>query len=244
MKVVKVSMQRPDPKIIAEAARIIRNGGLVIFPTETVYGLGADAFNARAVAKIFKAKGRPEGKPLIVHVAKKSTIAELAQGIPSIARKLVRAFWPGPLTLVLSARARLPKLVTGLSAQSAIVPSMALSAQVGKMGKTGKREAARTVAARTVAVRMPDHAVARALIMASGPIAAPSANFSGEPPPRSIKEIPQALLEKVDLILDAGPTRVKVPSTVLDLTTQPPVILRKGAISGVKLKRAGLSLKP
>ncbi len=228
MKIVKISAENPDPKIIKEAARIIKNGGLVIFPTETVYGLGADAFNARAVAKIFKAKGRPEGKPLIVHVAKKSSMDMLARFVPTVARKLVLQFWPGPLTLVLEAAAGLPKFVTGtkrISAQSAIVLSMALSAQ------TGKR-------VRTVAVRMPDHPVARALILAAGPIAAPSANFSGEPPPRSIKEIPRALLERVDLVLDAGRTPVGVPSTVLDLTQKVPIILREGAISSKILTRS------
>ena len=230
MRIVKISAQRPDLKIIAEAARVIRNGGLVIFPTETVYGLGADAFNARAVARIFIAKGRLEGKPLIVHMAKKSTIAELAQGIPLVAHKLARKFWPGPLTLVLKAKKRMPAQVAGIFKATSKLPSLeVLRNKVG--GKT--------VTTRTVAVRMPDHAVARALIMAAGPIAAPSANFSGEPPPRSIKEIPKALLEKADLVLDAGPTTVKVPSTVLDLTIKPPAILRQGAIPWVRLKRIG-----
>ncbi len=226
MKIIKISAQRPDPKVIAQAARVIARGGLVIFPTETVYGLGADAFNATAVAKIFKAKGRPEGKPLIVHVAKKLSIDILARDVPSIARKLAQKFWPGPLTLVLQAAAGLPKLITGISAKSAIVPSMALFAQT----KGGVK---------TVAVRMPAHKVALALIRAAGPIAAPSANFSGESPPRSIKEIPKALLEKVDLVLDAGRTQVGTPSTVVDLTQQPPAILRQGAVSRAQLKRTG-----
>lgn len=231
MKIVKVSAKRPDPRVIKEAVRVIRNGGLVIFPTETVYGLGADALNARAVARIFKAKGRPKGKPLIVHMAKKSTLNMLARAVPPVARKLARKFWPGPLTFVFSAKRGLPASVTGQATSTSKLPSLEVS-------HGGKRTLA------TVAVRMPDHAVARALIMAAGPIAAPSANFSGQPPPRSIKEIPKALLEKVDLVLDAGPTTVKVPSTVLDLTTQTPVILRRGAISREKLKRAGIFPKP
>ncbi len=223
MRIVKILAEKPDPKIIKGAARIIRNGGLVIFPTETVYGLGADAFNARAVAKIFKAKGRPEGKPLIVHVAKKSTIDEVARDVPPVARKLVHKFWPGPLTLVLKVRRGLPNAVTGTTS--------ILSSMLVKDVTSGER---------TVAMRMPDHPVALALIRAAGPIAAPSANFSGDPPPRSIKEIPKALLEKVDLVLDAGRTPVGVPSTVIDLTQKVPVMVREGVISRTQLRRVGI----
>lgn len=202
MKIIKVSAQRPDLKIIKEAARIIKNGGLVIFPTETVYGLGADAFNPAAVAKIFKVKGRPGKKPLIVHVSKKSTIDVVAKDIPREARVLVKKFWPGPLTLVLKRKKIVPDVVTG--------------------------------GGETVAVRMPAHKVTLAFIRAAGPIAAPSANFTGDPPPRSVKEIPKALLGKVDLVLDAGRTPVGVPSTVLDLTCTPFKIVRQGIISKKK----------
>lgn len=224
MKIVKISAKKPEREIIAEAARVIKRGGLVIFPTETVYGLGAGAFNARAVAKIFKAKGRPENKPLIVHVAKKSSMDMLARAVPAVARRLMRKFWPGPLTLVFRAKRRLPISVTGQVMATSKLPSLEV----------------RSSRSYTVAIRMPDHAVARALILAAGPIAAPSANFSGATPPRSITEIPKALLERVDLILDAGPTTVKIPSTVLDLTTPIPTILRQGAISSGQLQRAGL----
>ena len=196
MRIVRILTQKPDPKIIKEAAQVIRRGGLVIFPTETVYGLGADAFNSKAVRKIFKIKGRPKQKPLIVHVSKKSTLDVLARDIPRVARALAQKFWPGPLTLVLHARRR-----------------------------------------RTVAIRMPDHPVALALIRAAGPLAAPSANFSGDPPPRSVGEIPWALLKKVDLVLGAGRCPVGVPSTVIDLTVNPPKILREGAIKATQLKK-------
>lgn len=204
MRIIKISPRYPAPRVIEEAARIIKNGGLVIFPTETVYGLGADAFNARAVRKIFRAKGRPDKKPLIVHVSKKSTIDMLARDVPRIVGMLVRKFWPGPLTFVLTRKRIVPDVVTG-----------------------GRQ---------TVAVRMPNHPVARALIRAAGPIAAPSANFSGEPPPRLISEIPRALLKRVDLILDGGKCPVGVPSTVLDLTVSRPKILREGAINKEQLK--------
>ncbi|MBI4135668.1 threonylcarbamoyl-AMP synthase [Candidatus Uhrbacteria bacterium] len=203
MKIVKISAQRPDPKAIQEAARVIARGGLVVFPTETVYGLGANAFDARAVRKIFKVKGRPEKKPLIVHVSKKSTLDVLAQDIPAVTRKLVAKFWPGPLTLVLKARSSVPKEVTG--------------------------------GGDTVAIRMPAHRVALALIRAAGPIAAPSANFSGHPPPREVREISRMLRMKVDMVLDGGRCTVGVPSTVVDCTVNPPKILRKGVFSKYQL---------
>ena len=224
MKVIHISAKWPDPKVIKHAAGIIRRGGLVIFPTETVYGLGADAFNAQAVRKIFKVKGRPEKKPLIVHVSKKSAIDVLARDVPSAARKLVRKFWPGPLTLVLTRRTVKRTVLKGQKGLS-FLPDVSDVV-------TGGGD--------TVAIRMPDHPVALALIRAAGPLAASSANFSGDPPPRSIKEIPKALLEKVDLVLDAGRTTVGVPSTVVDLTKNVPGILRLGAISGGQLKQTGV----
>lgn len=219
MKIVKVSSRHPDQKVIQAAAQVIRRGGLVIFPTETVYGLGADAFNAAAVAEIFRVKGRPEGKPLIVHVSKKYMINLLARDIPRVARKLVKKFWPGPLTLILQSRASILTLVSGSSAF--MLHSM-------KAQRSTKR---------TVAVRMPDHPVALALIRAAGPLAAPSANLSGQKPPTRVSEIPKALLKRVDLVLDAGPTTVKVPSTVLDLTVSPPKVLREGVIKAKQLKK-------
>ncbi|OGL67637.1 threonylcarbamoyl-AMP synthase [Candidatus Uhrbacteria bacterium RIFCSPLOWO2_01_FULL_47_24] len=209
MEIIKVLAKRPDQRVIKKAAQIIRRGGLVIFPTETVYGLGADAFNSRAVRKIFKVKGRPEKKPLIVHVSKKSTIDALAKDVPLVARVLAKKFWPGPLTLVLKRKKIVPDEVTG--------------------------------GGDTVAMRMPAHKVALALIRVAGPIAASSANFSDEKPSTRISEIPRALLKKVDLVIDAGSTPVKVPSTVLDLTkTTPPKILRTGAVSRKQLEVAGL----
>lgn len=183
---------------IRQAVRVLRQGGVIIFPTETVYGLGAAQTNPRAQRRIFQLKGRPKNKPLIVHIAKKSALQVFASHVPPLARKLAREFWPGPLTLVLQARSR-----------------------------------------KTIALRMPNHPVALALIRAAGPLAAPSANFSGEKPPTRVSEIPVALIRQVDLILDAGPTSVRVPSTIIDFTRKTPRLLRLGALSKQELQKAG-----
>ncbi|MCX7669187.1 MAG: L-threonylcarbamoyladenylate synthase [Anaerolineae bacterium] len=187
----------PEPEIIARAAAIVRGGGLVAFPTETVYGLGADALNAAAVARIFAAKGRPVYDPLIVHIASPAELGRVARDVPETARRLAERFWPGPLTLVLPRAAAVPTIVTaGLD---------------------------------TVAVRCPDHPVARALIAAGGtPIAAPSANRFGRTSPTTAQHVLDDLNGRIELILDAGPTPIGVESTVLDLTGPTPTILRPG----------------
>ncbi len=187
---------------IKKAAEIIKSGGIAAFPTETVYGLGADAFNAEAVKKIFVAKGRPADNPLIVHIARKEDLELIVQGSFSTSSEtndLIKKFWPGPLTLVLKKKAAIPDAVSaGLD---------------------------------TVAVRMPDHKIARALIKAAGvPIAAPSANISGRPSPTSAQAVFEDFGDSI-LILDGGYTEVGVESTVLDLTMAPPEILRHGAVT-------------
>jgi len=183
---------------IAEAARLIRAGELVAFPTETVYGLGGDATNARAVAKIFEAKGRPQFNPLISHVAGASDARRLVQW-NTTADKLAAKFWPGPLTLVLPRAAGSP---------------IALLATAGLD---------------TVAIRAPAHPMAQALIAAAGvPIAAPSANRSGAVSPTRAEHVAESLGDKVAMILDGGPCTVGVESTVLDLTSERPVLLRPG----------------
>jgi L-threonylcarbamoyladenylate synthase len=148
--VLKVNPQKPEPELIEIAAEIIRKGGLVAFPTETVYGLGADALNGDAVLHLYEAKRRPLDNPPIVHVAEKTDVAPLVEQVPHKAKLLIDKFWPGPLTLVLKRSLKVPKITTaGLD---------------------------------TIAVRMPIHPVAAALIRVSGiPIAAPSANLSGKP---------------------------------------------------------------
>lgn len=203
-RLVRTEAQHPDPAVIDEAARVLAAGGLVAFPTETVYGLGADALNPQAVARIFQAKGRPADNPLIVHVAGVRQLAELVAELPPAVDVLARHFWPGPLTLVLPRRSHVPDVVTG--------------------------------GLDTVAVRVPDHAVALSLIRCSGkPIAAPSANRSGRPSPTEARHVWEDLAGRIDLIVDAGPCRIGVESTVLDLTADRPTILRPGAVTPEQL---------
>lgn len=199
-----VDAQHPDPQIISDAADILRGGGLVAFPTETVYGLGANALNAAAVAKIFEAKARPAWNPVIAHVANTDDARALTTSWPEAATILANIFWPGPLTLVLPKRDIVPDIV------SAGLPA--------------------------VAIRVPAHPVARALITALGsPIAAPSANRFTELSPTTAAHVAASLGDRVELILDGGPSDVGIESTVVDLTGTMPVLLRPGVISRVKL---------
>lgn len=187
-----------DQASIDEAARLIREGELVAFPTETVYGLGGDATNERAVAKIFEAKGRPQFNPLISHVLDAGEARRLVQWSET-ADKLAARFWPGPLTLVLPRAKNSP---------------IALLATAGLD---------------TAAVRAPAHPMAQALIRAAGrPIAAPSANRSGAVSPTRAEHVAESLGDRVKLILDGGPCEVGLESTVLDLTTATPTLLRPG----------------
>jgi L-threonylcarbamoyladenylate synthase len=197
-----------DRASIEAAARLIREGELVAFPTETVYGLGGDATNERAVAKIFEAKGRPQFNPLIAHVLDAGEAQRLVQW-NDIAAKLAAAFWPGPLTLVLPRAEGSP---------------IALLATAGLD---------------TVAIRAPDHPVAQALIRAAGrPIAAPSANRSGAVSPTRAEHVAESLGDRVKLILDGGPCAVGLESTVLDLTTTPPTLLRPGGATREAIEAA------
>ena len=179
--------------------RIIKEGGLVVFPTETVYGLGANGLNSEAVLKIFAAKGRPADNPLILHIAKKSELKPLWSHVPDNARILADTFWPGPLTMIFN--------------RSSIVPDEV------------------TAGLDTVAVRMPLNKTARALINAAGvPIAAPSANLSGKPSPTTAEHVRQDMDGRVDLIIDGGPCKYGLESTVVSLIGRP-TILRPGAVT-------------
>jgi L-threonylcarbamoyladenylate synthase len=199
-QVLQLDAKSPRPEVNEQAAAVIRAGGLVAFPTETVYGLGADALNEAAVARIFEAKGRPSDNPLIIHVAGREMLDVVATGISKNAERLIERFWPGPLTIVFQRQPVVPFSI------SAGLP--------------------------TVAVRMPKHEVALALIRASKtPIAAPSANRSGKPSPTLASHVLEDLRGQVDLILDAGATEIGVESTVLDMTVDPPVILRPGWVT-------------
>lgn len=198
--VVNVDAQAPQSEAIDRAAVILRSGGLVAFPTETVYGLGAHALDPAAVRKIFAAKDRPGWDPLIVHVNSVAMALSLAEAIPALFDQLATTFWPGPLTLVVNKAGCVPDEVTAGRA--------------------------------TVALRMPRHPVATALLAAAQlPIAAPSANRFGRPSPTCAGHVCEDLGDRVDLILDAGPTPLGVESTVLDLTQSPPAILRPGGVS-------------
>ena len=183
---------------------MLRAGRLVAFPTETVYGLGANALDAEAVARIYAVKGRPGTSPLIVHVASIEMAQSLVAGWPEIADRLARKFWPGPLTLVL---------------QKQLAKQPAIPALV-------------TAGLPTVGLRMPAHPIALALIQAAGvPLAAPSANRFTELSPTTADHVRRSLGADVDLILDGGPCRVGIESTVLSLTGSPPVLLRPGGIA-------------
>ncbi len=193
-----------DPAAPAIAAEIIRNGGLVAIPTETVYGLGANGLDENAVASIFAAKGRPQDNPLILHVAQSSEIEKFCHSIPASAYTLAEKFWPGPLTMVLPARDIVPKRTTG--------------------------------GLNTVAVRCPDNDTTRAIIQLSGvPIAAPSANLSGKPSTTTAAHVLHDHDGKIDAIVDGGPCRVGVESTIVDLTDARPRLLRPGGITPEQL---------
>lgn len=191
--IVPVDPARPD-------AEVLRGGGLVAFPTETVYGLGAHALDPEAVARIFAAKGRPGYNPLIVHTADADGARRLASAWPDAAEALAAAFWPGPLTLVVPRAANIPDSVTaGLD---------------------------------TVALRVPAHPVAHALLGAADlPVAAPSANRSTQVSPTTARHVARSLGDRVDLILDGGPCAVGIESTVLSVAGEVPTILRPGVIS-------------
>ncbi|MCS7131235.1 MAG: L-threonylcarbamoyladenylate synthase [Hadesarchaea archaeon] len=203
--VLKVDPRRPEPEKIRAAAEVLRRGGLVAFPTETVYGLGANALDEKAVLRIFEAKNRPADNPIIVHVAEKEDIYVLAEQVPELAERLIDRFWPGPLTLLFPKSEVVPKAVTaGLD---------------------------------IVAIRMPSHAVARALIAEAGvPIAAPSANLAGRPSPTSAEHVLRDLGGRIEMVIDGGEISYGLESTVLDLTIEPPTVLRPGPVTVEELR--------
>ncbi|MHA6258984.1 L-threonylcarbamoyladenylate synthase [Sporosarcina sp. CAU 1771] len=197
-KVISVDNFLDNKKHYQQAVDILKSGGVVAFPTETVYGLGAIATNEQAVQRIFEAKGRPSDNPLIVHIGRKDEVLNYATGISEDAEKLMEAFWPGPLTLVFNKLA------------GVVAPNV-------------------TPGVETVGIRMPNHPVALQLLRELGePLAAPSANRSGKPSPTEASHVEKDLQGLIPLILDGGSTGVGVESTVLDMTTTPPNLLRPG----------------
>ena len=187
---IRVDAAKPDPEAIREAAGMLRRGGLVAFPTETVYWLAANLEDPQAIQELYQVKERPFEKQVTLHVGGIEEVSRRGGVVTPLAAALMRRFWPGPLTLVLA------------------------RAGGGTLG-----------------FRMPDHPVALALLReAAVPVVAPSANLSGNPPPRTAGEVMRDLADKIDLVLDAGPAPVGVESTVLDLASDPPRLLRPGAL--------------
>ena len=197
---------------IDEAAKCIREGGVVAFPTETVYGLGADAFNATAVSRIYSAKGRPGDNPLILHVASAEKFFELAQTPPPYAAKLIEAFWPGALTLVVKKKSTLPQWLGG---------------HPDRMTDT-------------IGIRMPANSIARAIVASADcVIAAPSANKAGTPSPTTAVHVSDDFASgEIDMIVDGGSVELGLESTVVDVTGETPVILRPGGITAEMISRA------
>lgn len=199
-RMIRIDSEMIDIEKMQEAAALIREGELVAFPTETVYGLGADALRPEASAKIYAAKGRPSDNPLIVHICKFEELERIAKDVPEQARKLADAFWPGPLTMVVWKNDKVPYTTTG--------------------------------GMDTVAVRMPNHPVALALIEESGClIAAPSANTSGKPSPTEASHVATDMDGRIPMILDGGAVGIGIESTIVDLTEAVPMILRPGYIT-------------
>lgn len=202
----KVNSFLHEEIVIEKAASIIKSGGLVAFPTETVYGLGANGLDKKAAYKIYHAKGRPADNPLILHIDSVKSVYSLAENVCENAKKAMEKFWPGPLTIILEKSEIVPYEVTsGLS---------------------------------TVAIRFPQNRIALSLIKKSGvPIAAPSANSSGKPSPTRASHVAYDLSGKIDMIIDGGPCKFGIESTIVDFTSNIPVILRPGSITKYDLEQ-------
>ena len=196
-EVIRINASRPGAAAVKKAALVLKKGGVVAFPTETVYGLGANLLDKKAVERVYKIKNRPRNKPLTVHVADTASVKKITGKIPLRAAKLIEKYWPGPLTVILRDRR-------------------------GK--KTG--------------FRMPDNKIALDLIRKAGvPVVAPSANISGNKPPRDAKEVLRDLDGKIDIVIDGGRTALGIESTVVDMTGRTPRILREGAISKAEIEQ-------
>lgn len=211
-KIVQMREGHIDEVLIQEAGEILKAGGLVAFPTETVYGLGGDALNPFSSKKIYAAKGRPSDNPLIVHIAEFDALAPIVREIPGNARKLAERFWPGPLTMILYKSDQVPYETTG--------------------------------GLDTVAVRMPGNQIARKLIQAAGGyVAAPSANRSGRPSPTLAKYVAEDLEGRVEMIIDGGDVEIGLESTIIDLTSDRPMVLRPGYITRQDLQELLLEVE-
>jgi L-threonylcarbamoyladenylate synthase len=198
-RVLTLDPTAPAGELLAGAAEVLRRGGIVAFPTETFYGLGAGALHGASVERLVRVKGRPEGKPLLVLVDSVAMVETVAADVPTLARALMARYWPGALTLVLRARPEVPAAVTAGS--------------------------------RTVGVRLSPHPIARGLVRAlGGPVTGPSANPAGGAPPTTAAAVLAHFDGRIELVLDGGPTSGGEPSTVLDVTVDPPRLIRAGAV--------------
>ena len=205
-KVITIDHKAMDEAVLQEAGTIIKNGGLVAFPTETVYGLGGDALNKESSRKIYAAKGRPSDNPLIVHICSMDALQPIVEEIPEAVERLADAFWPGPLTIIMKKSQLVPKETTG--------------------------------GLDTVAVRMPSHPVALKFIeYAGGYVAAPSANVSGRPSPTKAKYVVEDMSGRIEMILDGDGIDIGLESTIVDMTSQVPMILRPGYITQEMLEK-------
>ncbi len=205
-EVIKINSVKENEKELKRAGQVLQEGGLVAFPTETVYGLGGNALDPEASKKIYGAKGRPSDNPLIVHITKYEDLLKIAKDVPETAKLLSDAFWPGPLTMIVEKNDLVPYETTG--------------------------------GMETVAIRMPNHEIARALIAyGGGYVAAPSANTSGRPSPTLASHVKQDLDGKIPMILDGGEVGIGIESTIVDLTEDIPTILRPGYITKEMLEK-------
>lgn len=199
-KFCEININSIDENIINEAGNIIKSGGLVAFPTETVYGLGGDGLNPKSSKKIYEAKGRPSDNPLIIHIAEFDDIYKITKNIPAVAITLAKMYWPGPLTMIFEKADIVPYETTG--------------------------------GLDTVAVRFPSHPIARDFIKAAGGyVAAPSANLSGRPSPTTALHVRDDMDGRIDMIIDGGPCDIGLESTIIDCTSEVPMLLRPGFVS-------------
>lgn len=199
-EILKVDSENPQPEIIQQAAKIILNGGLVAFPTDTLYGLGTNLFDVYSVKKVFEVKNRPPEKPLIALIGSDDDLHSLVTDVPEIGKKFVEKYWPGPLTIIFKACEHIPKVVLA--------------------------------GGDTIAVRMPKSKISLALLAETGvPLTSPSANLSGEYSPMTAQDVYNQLNGKIDLILDGGKSKQTIASTLVDVTVDPPKVLRPGPIT-------------
>lgn len=199
-QIIRVDEGHENTELLRQAGEVIKAGGLVAFPTETVYGLGGDAMNPDSSRRIYAAKGRPSDNPLIVHICRIEDLGPIVKRVPEAAGKLAKAFWPGPLTMIFEKSDLVPYETTG--------------------------------GLDTVAVRMPSHPAAMALIrFAGGYIAAPSANLSGRPSPTSAKYVEEDMMGRIEMIIDGGDVEIGLESTIIDMTQDMPLILRPGYVT-------------